>query len=138
MKRQARRLLRWVTLCLINMLVILVCVGYWHKAFGIEVVNTAECSSSVDAQGILVSRLKPEDERLHNSNKSRDPIGRRFIIALFCCICGFWLNVLGWDYFDKQQRFLGVACIFCGNFLAGSGLILFWLSGFVWTWGWLL
>lgn len=44
-------------LALIHMFVILVCVGYWHKAFGAEVVNTAERSSSTNTKRVLVCNM---------------------------------------------------------------------------------
>ena len=88
--------------------------------------------------------LNAEYNQLHDANKHQqsskysNPIGRRFIVALFCCVVGFAMSILGWSCWDKNWRVTGSAFIGGGIILASVGLLLFYLSGFRWSWEWWL
>lgn len=63
------------------------------------------------------------------------PIGRRFILMVLFVGGGifFALNAP-----DDERRLLGAACVCAGLFLVVIGFGLWWVTGFPFTWGWLL
>ncbi len=67
------------------------------------------------------------------------PIERRFFFALFGIASSLFLDFVGgYLAFQKNRVVLGATLIGGGLLLAGSGLFLFWMTNFAWTWGWIL
>ena len=78
----------------------------------------------------------------NNSENSRDinkpPFRRRIIASLFMFFGGFWIYAKGWYYFYEQRKGLGTALIYGGIFMLLSGVGLWLMTGFRWSWGWYL
>lgn len=63
---------------------------------------------------------------------------RRFIISILGISIGFGLSLRGYQHFDRQRRLLGASLVAIGSLFTGSGILLFWITGFSWSWNWVL
>ncbi len=66
------------------------------------------------------------------------PFGRRLFLCLFGLIGGFFLCTWGDRQRDVGRRLWGNIAYYCGLLLAASGLGLYFITYFRWSWGWWL
>jgi hypothetical protein len=101
------------------------------------------CLSGVSQSYAHIYSLSNESEELQNGNTSQDtcetgnpPIGRRFIAMLasgiggyISCLWGLWLS-------DRGRRFLGYTITALSSLVYVFAVLLMFLTGFRWSWGW--
>jgi hypothetical protein len=83
---------------------------------------------------------RKDNRRRHEDSGEDDhqPLARRAII-LALGVAGFFVLVSnGSRYLDYKRRRLGSALVWCGFGLLTAVMLLWWLSAFRTTWGWLL
>lgn len=78
------------------------------------------------------------NDRQRRSGYSHYPVVRRFAIFTLAVFVGYFVSILGWQYFDNNRRPLGSALVLGGGSLAFGGLALLLVTAFPWSWGWLL
>ena len=94
------------------------------------------------SQFLSLIGINPELEKSNQNDGQRRqegmPVIRRFFIAIFGLLIGFRFCLWGWDCFDHKRRLLGTTFVASGFLIAATGLLLFWLTNFTWSWGWVL
>lgn len=91
-----------------------------------------------------VTGLKPHGDKLQQSEQDertsepRNPIAHRFFIMIATAVIAFFLGLWGFGQIDRGRRLLG--WLTCGlSLLSLAAVLLLWfLNGFSWTWGWYL
>ncbi len=81
------------------------------------------------------NKLERHNEYKGKININKPPIGRRFAILILSVIGGFYLSIWGdkeWDH--HGHRTLGSIAYYLGLLLAASGLFLWFITGFRWSW----
>ncbi len=63
---------------------------------------------------------------------------RRLLIALGGIVLCVIISRFGWNAFDSNRRFFGVALLILAFLVACGGQVIFLLSAYRWTWGWWL
>ncbi len=66
------------------------------------------------------------------------PVGSRFIISIIGLLLLLAFNILGYRYIDNGRRNIGISLIVAGDVIGFAGLLLFYLTGFIWSWNWIV
>ena len=85
------------------------------------------------------NNYQAEGKQSQQSSINRQPpFGRRFCIALVSIFFGLIWSLFGGNALYDKRHLLGAALILEGWFLAGGGILLYWLTFCPSTWGWFL
>ena len=78
------------------------------------------------------------EERDSPGKDHKQPVGRRFFLALLSLLGTFFCSLRGWEHLYNERRIIGAAWLSGAVLLGLFGMSLWWATGFRSTWGWIV